>query len=108
MDFDAVKKRFDDLKVKPSNVHPKIRGVLIGMIDKACGSKDNRYQFAISLGMKAHSKDWSDGEWWAVYQMIKPDKVGTHWAATEPKFQEIVDAVMRKVAENPAQIAMFE
>lgn len=111
MDMQAIKNRFDELKSKTDyvRVHPKIKGVIIGLLDKACGSKDNRYQFAIALGMKPHSKDWTEGEWYAVGQMVKPDKdPALKWMATEPKFESIVGTVLASVGANDKQIAMFE
>lgn len=109
MNFDEVKQRFDQLKANPyQTVHPKIRGVIINLLDKACGSKDNRYQFAAALGMKPHTGDWSAGEWYAVSQMVKPDKSLTlGWIASEPKFIEIVGAVMAKIGRNERQAEMF-
>lgn len=107
MNFQDIKKRFDALKATPTHVHPKIRGVIIGLLDKACGSKENRYQFAITLGMKPHSKDWTDGEWWAVSQMLKVDKPHDKWEATEGKFEIIVGAVMAQIGKQEGQTEMF-
>ena len=108
MKFEDIQKRFEQLKQKPINVHPKIRGVIIGILDKACGSKENRYQFAKALGLPAHSKDWSEAEWYAVSQMIKADKSMTlGWIPTEPNFQSIIDAVMAKIGANENQGVLF-
>lgn len=111
MNFETVKKRFDEVKTSKEvrTVNPKIQGVIIGLLDKACGSKENRYQFAIALGMVPHSKDWSAGEWYAVSQIVKVEKleVGT-WVASEPNFLHIVNAVMAQVGKNDLQANMFE
>ncbi len=111
MDMQTVKNRFDELKTSNQvlSVHPKIRGVIINLLDKACGSKDNRYQFAIALGLPAHSKDWTTGEWYAVSQMVKPDKdPAIGWIATEPNFAAIVGAIMTTIGANEKQIGMFD
>lgn len=105
INFEQVKKRFDEYCKNPQAVHPKIHGVIIGMLETACGGKDNRYQFAAALDMKPHSSDWTDGQWWALYKMCKPDKVGGKWVSTNENFQAIVDCVMRNIAENPLQIS---
>lgn len=108
MKFEDIQKRFEQLKQKPINVHPKIRGVIIGILDKACGSKENRYQFAKALGLPAHSKDWSEAEWYAVSQIIKADKSMTlGWIPTEPNFQSIIDAVMAKIGANENQLELI-
>ncbi len=110
MEFQAIKRRFDELKTSKQmvNVHPKIRGVIIGLLDKACGSKDNRYQFAVALGLPAHSKDWSAGEWYAIGQMVKVEKnPATGWEASEPKFQEIVGAVLAHIGRNDKQMELI-
>lgn len=107
MKFEDIQNRLEQLKQNPINVHPKIRGVIIGILDKACGSKENRYQFAKALGLPAHSKDWTDAEWYAVSQMVKVDKSMTlGWIPTEPNFQSIIDAVMAKIGANENQLEM--
>lgn len=110
MKFEDVKSRFDSLKSAPRTptINPKIQGVIIGLLDKACGSKENRYQFAIALGMPPHSKDWTAGEWYAVSQIVKADKPIDKWIATEPKFELIVGAVMAKVNDQVGQVSMFD
>lgn len=104
--FAEIKGRFTKLQESPKPVHAKIQGVIIGLLDKACGSKENRYHFALALGMKAHSKDWTPAEWYAVSQICKVDKVGSKWESTEPNFQAIVDTVMRNIVEQEGQIEM--
>lgn len=104
MTFEIIKNHFDTLKANPSPVHAKIRGVIIGLLDKACKSKENRYQFAIALGMKPHSKDWTDGEWYAVSRMAKVDKVGGKWVTTEENFEKIVGIVMAQVPEAQMEL----
>lgn len=104
--FAEIKERFIKMQESPKPVHAKIQGVIIGLLDKACGSKENRYQFALALGMKAHSKDWTPAEWYAVSQICKVDKVGNKWEATEPNFQAIIDTVMRNVGEQAGQKKM--
>lgn len=109
MTFDEIKNRFDNLKAAPrTTVNPKIQGVIIGLLDKACGSKENRYQFSIALGLPPHSKDWTAGEWYAVSQIVKADKPIDKWIATEPNFDSIVGAVMAKVNNQEGQTNMFE
>ncbi len=110
MDFQTVKSRFDELKNSKQviSVHPKIQGVIIGILDKACGSKENRYQFSVALGLPAHSKDWTVGEWYAVSQIVKVDKdPATGWGATEPKFQEIIGAVLAQIGRNDKQMELI-
>jgi hypothetical protein len=110
MDMQTVKNRFDELKTSNQalSVHPKIRGVIINLLDKACGSKENRYQFAVALGLPAHSKDWTVGEWYAVSQIVKVDKdPATGWGATEPKFQEIIGAVLAHIGRNDKQMELL-
>lgn len=109
MNFKTIKKRFDELKSKPaSKVHPKIRGVIIGLLDKQCGSKENRYQFAVALGMPPHSKDWTDGEWNAVSEIVKVGKPADKWVSTEPNFDRIVGIVMAQIGKQDGQAEMFE
>ncbi len=104
MNFDDVQKRFIELQKTPLNVHPKIRGVIIGLLDKACGSKENCYQFAKALGLPAHSKDWNTAEWYAVSQIVKVDKIeGGTWFAGEPNFYHIIGAVMAHIGHNEKQ-----
>lgn len=109
MKFEEIKKRFDTLKESyPYTASPKQRGVIIGLIDKACGGKENRYQFAIALGMKPHSSDWTDGEWYAVSQIVKIDKdPALGWIASEKNFESIVGAVMAHIGQNDKQIALL-
>ena len=109
MNFEDIKKRFDTLKVNPpQTVHPKIKGVIISILDKSCGSKYNRYQFATALGMKPHTGDWTVGEWYAICQMVKPDKnPALGWIATNEKFQEVIGVVMAKIGRNNNQLDLF-
>lgn len=106
MNFETVKTRFDEVKTSKDvrTVHPKIQGVIIGLLDKACGSKENRYQFSIALGMAPHSKDWSVGEWYAVSQIVKVEKPADKWVATNPNFEKIIGAVMAEIANNDLQM----
>ena len=110
MNFETVKNRFDEVKSSKEvrTVHPKIQGVIIGLLDKACGSKENRYHFSIALGMAPHSKDWSVGEWYAVSQMVKVDKSADKWIASNPNFDSIVGAVMSQIGKNELQTSMFD
>ena len=110
MNFEDIKIRFDKLKEPPFySVSPKQRGVINSLLDKACHSKENRYQFAIALGMLPHSKDWSAGEWFAVSQMVKIDKEpALGWHASEKNFESIVRTVLAKIGANENQISMFE
>ena len=109
MKFEDIQNRLEQLKQNPINVHPKIRGVIIGILDKACGSKENRYQFAKALGLPAHSKDWTDAEWYAVSQMVKIDKdPALGWIATNPNFTAIVGAVMAQVGKQEGQMEFIE
>jgi hypothetical protein len=109
MNFEDIKNRFDTLKTNPpQTVHPKIKGVIISILDKACNSKDNRYQFAIALGMKPHTGDWTAGEWYAVSQMVKPDRdPALGWTATNKNFQEVIGVVMAKIGRNNNQMDLF-
>jgi hypothetical protein len=108
MNFETVKNRFDEVKSSKEvrTVNPKIQGVIIGLLDKACGSKENRYQFAIALGMAPHSKDWSVGEWYAVSQIVKADKPADKWIASNPNFDSIIGAVMAEIGKNDLQMEM--
>ncbi len=110
MNFETVKNRFDEVKSSKEvrTVHPKIQGVIIGLLDKACGSKENRYHFSIALGMAPHSKDWTVGEWYAVSQIVKVDKPTDKWIATNPNFESIVGAVMAKIGNNDLQIDLWD
>lgn len=110
MNFETVKKRFDEVKTSKEvrTVNPKIQGVIIGLLDKACGSKENRYQFSIALGMAPHSKDWSVGEWCAVSQIVKADKPADKWISSNPNFDSIVGAVMAEIGKNDLQIGMLD
>jgi len=107
MDFNSIISRFNELKEKPYTVHPKIRGVIIGMLDKACHSKENRYLFSIALGCSAHSKDWTNGEWYAMSQICKVDKnPATGWVSSNPNFEKIIGLVMTQTSANEAQAVM--
>lgn len=104
MTLDGIKSRMAQYAKDHKSIHPKIRGVIIGLLDKACGSKENRYQFAVKLGLNPHSKDWTPGEWYAVSQIVKVDKVNGNWIATEPNFEKIVGLVMSEVNQSAGQV----
>lgn len=109
MKFEDVKSRFDEIKAGQCYpLNKGIQGAIISVLDKACGSKENRYQFAIALGCSAHSKDWTTGEWWAMSKVVKVNKPFGKWQSTNPKFEQIVGAVMAQVGNNVNQIELFE
>jgi len=109
MTFDEVKARFDVVKTQATyDLNIGIKGAIVGVLDKACKSKENRYQFAIALGCSPHSKDWTRGEWFAMSKICAVDKPFGRWSATNPKFDEIIGAVMAEIGKNENQISMFE
>lgn len=108
MTFDDIKKRFDELKQKQAySLNKGIQGAIISQLDKACGSKDNRYQFAAALGLPVHTSDWTTGEWYAVSQIVKIDKdPALGWIATNANFPKIIGVVMAQVGKQEGQITM--
>ena len=109
MNFDDIKSRFDEIKNGQTyTLSHGVKGAIVGVLDKACGSKENRYQFAIALGCSPHSKDWTQGERWAMSKIVKVDKPFGRWQSTNEKFEQIIGAVMAKIGNNENQISMFE
>jgi hypothetical protein len=108
--FDEIKTRFDELKQEQHYpLNQGIKGAIISQLDKACGSKDNRYQFAAALGLPVHTSDWTVGEWGTINQMVKIDKdPALGWIATNPKFTAIVGVVMAQCGKQEGQAELFE
>lgn len=109
MTFDDIKKRLDTLKQNPTFALNKgIQGAIISQLDKACGSKDNRYQFAAALGLPVHTSDWTHGEWYAVSQMVRIDKdPALGWVATNQNFTAIVGVVMAQCGKQEGQMELM-
>lgn len=106
MNYKAIKNRFDRYKlaVELYAVSPKWKGVIVGILEKACGGKENRYLFSKALTGELSSKSWEDGDWYAMEKLVAPVKnAAGHWCSATPNFEQIVRLVLEQTATQEGQ-----
>jgi len=108
--FDEIKKKFDEDCNNPGVIEPGLWGAALHILEDACGSVDNRYQFQKLLTGCVHSRDLSDGQRWGLLMFVLPMKseLTKKWISRRgDEFEHDVQNVLAKAVDQPGQEKMF-
>lgn len=86
------------------------KGAITGVLEKACGGKENRYLVLKELTGYTSSKKLSEAQWYGLLCLVQPHKPqGGHWTTQRGKtdLQIICGALLARHAMQDGQIAMF-
>ena len=73
------------------------QGAVIGVLEKALGSKTDRYIVSKLLTGHASSKDFTEAQWFAMMELVKPFKPeGGKWMSARNDFSQIATGLLRK------------
>jgi len=106
---EAVKKFKDDVEnfVDGEVFH---QGSVIGVLEKACGGKENRYLLLKALTGKTSSKLLTHAEWYALCKLVLPYKPQNgHWTTQhgENDLHNLCGAILTRFWAENGQISMF-
>ena len=82
------------------------KGAMIGELNRACRSNDNRKLFLKELFGVTSSSLLSVSDWWALKQFIDSRKIGEVWVVREG-FAAEVGVVMAAVVKQEGQLEIF-
>lgn len=86
------------------------QGSITGVLEKACGGKENRYLVLKVLTGHTSSKDLNNAQWNALYHFVKPYKPeGGKWTTQrgENELAAMCGALLTLHATQEGQIDMF-
>lgn len=80
------------------------KGAVIGVLEKAIGSKTDRYIVSKYLTGHASSKDFSEAQWFAMMELVKPFKPeGGKWQSARTNLHQIVTELLREALLEQGQ-----
>ena len=84
------------------------QGTVVGVMKKYCRS-DGDYRLALkALTGKTSSKQLSEAEWYALYQLVLPVKPeGGKWQSGRDDIEEIINALVNSMVDVPAQTSFL-
>lgn len=111
MNFDTIKSCFDKHVAENFYVTmppPGIRGAAIGVLEKACGGKDNRHLITKALAGKIHTAELTIAEWNALLRFIDPNKnpMTNKWEGRE-NLTQMCGIILTHLAEQEGQLTML-
>lgn len=86
------------------------KGAITGVLEKACGGKENRYLVLKVLTGHTSSKELTEAQWYGLLCLVQPHKPqGGHWTTQrgEADLQIICGALLARHATQEGQIDMF-
>lgn len=86
------------------------KGAITGILEKACGGKENRYLVLKVLTGKTSSKLLDEAEWYGLLCLVQPYKpAGGHWTTQrgENDLKAICGAILGFHAAQEGQLEMF-
>ena len=80
------------------------KGAVVGVLEKACGDKTNRYIISKYLTGKSSSKDWTEAQWFAMNELVKPFKPeGGKWQSARTDLSQILTELLRNALLEQGQ-----
>lgn len=107
MNYSDIQKRFDYYVAHAAGWNTKQKGAIIGILNTACGSDENRKWLLKQLTGYSSSKDLSDAQWYALFQFVKPSTDGGIWHSVTPNFEHLCQIVIAEACKSPLQENMF-
>ena len=121
MNYDKIKTHFDRLvNEQPTNMlaisNQGLQNACKGALSKACGGDANRKLIMIALTGKSSTKDFTTGEWYALFRFVFPMENGSFvfknpvtdkWEG-RPELSAWCGAIFTHLAAQDGQIQMFE
>ena len=85
--------------------NPALNGVVIGLLNDACGGKYNRYTVSEFLTGSKSSRLWSRSHWYAMHLFTDPVKPSddAKWVCGHGKLQAMVNCILQEVGKGWAE-----
>lgn len=80
------------------------QGAVIGVLEKALGSKTDRYIVSKYLTGHSSSREFTDAQWYAMNELVKPFKPEWgKWQSARTDFHQIVTELLREALLEQGQ-----
>lgn len=105
--YQTIKDRFDFYTANVEHWNHNLRGPVIGILSRACGSHENRHLLQLQLTGHASSSDFTAEQWYALYRFVAPSSDGGEWHSEHP-LPELCKIVVAHAIANGLSIPKKE